>query len=143
MDESGYWAALERSTAIAVGADVARAAVLAVAPLVNATHEALVIEREALRELRENPGRRGAGWTRAALSAEIARLERQERRLLIRLEALREFEAKHQAELARLAPMRESTTRLLDSMTADFEAMHAAEERAAREAAEKEARNAP
>ena len=126
MDESIYWAAFTRAAAIAVGADVARAAVLAVAPLVNATHEALVIEREALRELRENPGRRGAGWTRAVLAAEIATHERAERRLLIRLEALRGFEAKHQAELARLARQRESTTRLLDQMTADYEAIHAA-----------------
>ena len=126
MDESIYWAAFTRAAAIAVGADVARAAVLAVAPLVNATHEALVIEREALRELRENPGRRGAGWTRCRLNAEIALHERAERRLQIRLDALRTHETRMQAELAQLAPQRESTGRLLDQMTLDHEAIHAA-----------------
>lgn len=126
MDHETYWQAFERGAAIAVAADVARASLLALGPLAGDTHADLAGVRAQLRELRENPGRRGAGWTRAALSAEIARLERQERRLLIRLEALREFEAKHQAELARLAPMRESTTRLLDQMTADYEAIHAA-----------------
>lgn len=140
MDETSYWQAFERGTAIAVGADVARASLLALGPLTTDTHNELMAVQAQLRELREAPGRRGAGWTRAALAAEIATHERAERRLLIRLEALRGFEAKHQAELARLAPQRESTTRLLDAMTADFEAMHATAERAAHEAAEQESR---
>lgn len=142
MDHETYWQAFTRATAIAVGADVARASLLALGPLTSDTHADLAGVQAQLRELREAPGRRGAGWTRATLNAEIARLERQERRLTIRREGLREHESRMQEELGRLAPMRESTTRLLDSMTADFEAMHAAEERAAREAAEKEARNA-
>lgn len=126
MDETSYWQAFERGTAIAVAGDVARAALLALGPVVTETTTALAATREVLRDLRENPGRRGAGWTRAVLAAEIATHERAERRLLIRLEALRGFEAKHQAELARLARQRESTTRLLDQMTADYEAIHAA-----------------
>lgn len=134
MNPETYWTAYQRGTAIAVSADVARAQLLALQPLVNEVHQALVREREALRELREDPGRRGARWTRAALNAEIAMHERTERRLLIRLEGLREHETRHQTELSRLAPQRESTTRLLDSITADFEAMHESAARAAQEA---------
>jgi chromosome segregation ATPase len=123
MDETSYWQAFERGTAIAVSADVARASLLALGPLVSDTHADLAAVQSQLRDLREAPGRRGAGWTRATLNAEIARLERQERRLTIRREGLREHEARMQEELARLAPQRESTGRLLEDLTRDFEAL--------------------
>lgn len=123
MDETSYWQAFERGTAIAVGADVARASLLALGPLTTDVHNELMAVQAQLRELREAPGRRGAGWTRATLNAEIARLERQERRLTIRREGLREHEARMQEELGRLTRQRESTGSLLEELTRDFEAI--------------------
>ncbi len=134
MDHETYWQAFERGTAIAVGADVARASLLALGPLTTDVHNDLMAVQSQLRELREAPGRRGAGWTRATLNAEIARLERQERRLTIRREGLREHEARMQEELGRLTRQRESTFTLLEELTRDFEAIA--------NAAHKEANNA-
>lgn len=134
MDHETYWRSFTRATAIAVGADVARASLLALGPLTSDTHAELMAVQAQLRELREAPGRRGAVWTRAALNAEIARLERQERRLTIRREGLREHEARMQEELGRLTRQRESTGSLLESLTRDFEAIA--------NAAHKEANNA-
>lgn len=134
MDHERYWASYTRGTAVAVAADVARACVLAVQPLVSETNIELRTVQAALVELRTDPGRRGATWTRAALAAEIARHERDERRLLIRLDALREHERRLSAELSRLAPLRESTTRLIDQSTRDYEAALSASAREQEEA---------
>lgn len=49
-------------------------------------------------------------------------LERAERRQLIFLEAVQALHARHQADLQRLMVQRDSTARLLDSLTRDYEA---------------------
>lgn len=123
MDHETYWQAFERGAAIAVAADVARASLLGLGPLTTDVHNDLMAVQSQLRDLREAPGRRGAGWTRATLNTEIARLERQERRLTIRREGLREHETRMQEELGRLTRQRESTGRLLEDLTRDFEAL--------------------
>lgn len=124
MDESQYWQAYEKGAAIAAAADVARASALGVGELRTTAHSELIAIRAHLAELRGDPGRRGAFQTRRELAAEIARHERNERRQAMYLEALRQHESAHQSELSRLSPQRDSTTRLLDQLTADFEAMH-------------------
>lgn len=126
MDHETYWQAFERGTAIAVAADVARASLLALGPLTSDVHNDLMAVQAQLRELREAPGRRGAGWTRQMLASEIARLERQERRLTIRREGLREHESRMQEELGRLTRQRETTGSLLEELTRDFEAIASA-----------------
>lgn len=126
MDSEKYWQAYEKGTAVASAADVARAALLAVGDLVSTAHADLIFTRGQLAELQNDPNRRGAVWTRSALAAEIARLDREVRRQEIYLTALRQHESQHQGELQRLAPQRESTMRVLDQMTAEIESTHAA-----------------
>lgn len=133
MDESGYWLAYQKAAEISAAADAERACVFGVNELVSAASSALQQARSALAELRGNPGRRGSAWTRSALNAEIARLEREVRRREIYLGEFRQHEARHEAELQRLAPMRETTGKLIGQMTSDFEALETAKER--REAA--------
>ncbi|MFO1493319.1 MAG: hypothetical protein U1F26_01495 [Lysobacterales bacterium] len=127
MDHENYWRAHRKAMGISAGADVARAALLAVGELISDKRRQQIEIQTELKVLRENPRMRGAHWTRATLDAEIARLERAERRFAEYIEEARALETPMQAELNRLSPMRESTGRLIDQLTADFEAAITAE----------------
>jgi hypothetical protein len=128
MDDSKYWTAYQRGAEIAAAADVARACALGAAEIQSEAHSALRQTREHLIQLRTDPGRHGASMTRREIAAEIAKLERAERRQLIFLEAVQALHARHQGDLQRLMVQRASTARLLDQLTRDFEALqHSAE----------------
>lgn len=129
MDESQYWTAYQRGAEIAAAADVARACALGATEVQSEAHSALRQTREQLTQLRTNPARHGTSMTRREIAAEIGKLERTERRQSIFLEAVQALHARHQADLQRLMVQRDSTTRLLDSLTRDYEATKHAGER--------------
>lgn len=119
MDEEQYWKAFQRAAEIEAQADIARALAIGIDALRSETLGEFHGVQNNIDELADDPGRAASGWRRSEIQSELVRLGDIQRRLQIRLDAIKPHKEKADADLHRLMSQRQSVVGLIDKLTLD------------------------